>query len=499
MIRPLKHRPLQAFLLVASALLIQANACEAQYEPSENRGGYVKALFKNFDTEQVAVQYIDKNGKPSGNPPKIQPGESFLVRAGAGSVYVIMKQGEPRKVVRLSRDESQTHYAIPDSWIESDDLFVTFTSKFQQLWHDGGSGRKGWSTAIWRPIPPAGFYPLGDYIKYENPNGNTVVAVVKEKKPGALTAPTKAAWVWTSGSPCDKEGRLYNLVAPPGYAALGSAGNGADPNYYRCVRKNLVIEAMTKAKLWDDHGTHWKTNISMWSIKPKNTPGEGFVALSSGSFVAHQSHGNPSRHQALYALKLPLQKPVDIKTTNTLPKLTKSRRPPETTGWREASVMRLPWFAVKDDRRTEAQRFEQSPLYKLRRQDRYRLISYLKKNDTQEPTKSRVDYSQGVSQSASNSFSQTTGISFTVGYTPPGETGGVHASVTMSHSFTQSWSLSRTRSETTTKSTELTARPGEAAALYQVESKCSLYRMDGEQVNEFDMKSYQVYATSSGG
>src|SRR5205085_12041067 len=100
------------------------------------------------------------------------------------------------------------------------------------------------------------------------------------------------------------------------------------------------------------------------------------------------------------------------------------------------STTRLPWFAVKDEAYTSLQKLSNSPFYTLERKDRYKLVNFLY-NESQSSQTRQFSVTEGFSQSQTNEFSHTVGITLGGKY---GIEGVCEASVELSYSFTNTQS-----------------------------------------------------------
>ncbi|MEM7297664.1 MAG: Vps62-related protein [Bacteroidota bacterium] len=369
--------------------------------------------------------------------------------------------------------------------VETNDLFVGFTSKFKLNWQDKGSGVST-DSSYWKPVPPSGYSLIGDYAQnsYNDPNGNAVILVLKAKQRNALATPSDFVLVWKdTGSGAKLDGSMWNMVCPNGYVSLGSVSQAGyskpDVNSYRCVRANLAPTGTVGDLVWSDKGTGAKTDFSAWGIKA-STAQSGYAHLSAGSFIAQPNHAAPLNANTLL---------VPVTPTQAAP----SPRKPVLSGYGKPSdfgedivsyTTYLPWFAVKDPGLTDAQKIVQSPVYSLVRTSQYRLIDHIDNQNGNADQSRSFDVTVGTTQAEEKNFSESTGISLTVGYTPPGDTGGVNASVTLSKETTTGWTRSKEINKETSVGTPLNVPKGTAGAVYEVISTFTLRRQNQQQVGQ---------------
>ncbi|MFT5611744.1 MAG: hypothetical protein ACI9WC_000437 [Arenicella sp.] len=367
--------------------------------------------------------------------------------------------------------------------VETNELIVGFTSNFQLAWHDKGSGGNT-NGSFWKPVAPAGYSLVGDYAQrgYVDPTGNAVVMVLKAKQNNALVAPSDFKLVWKdTGSGAGLDGSMWSLLCPSGYVSLGSVsqqGYGKpDANKYRCVKATLAPTGIAAEDvIWSDKGTGARTDFSAWGIQA-STAQKGFANLAAGSFIAQASHAQP---QNVSTLSIPVA-PTLPASSPEKPQLSGFTRPSDFGQNVVKFETVLPWFAVKDTGLTDAQKIVQSPFYTLVRESKYKLIDHIDNQNGGADQSRQVRATVGTSQTAENNFSNTTGISVTVGYTPPA-LGGVNASVTLSNETTHGWSKSTEQNEANTIVTNLTAKKGTAEGVYEIMSTFTLYRQNQQQV-----------------
>ena len=366
-----------------------------------------------------------------------------------------------------------------------------FVSNFKLLWHDYKTGGK-YNGSFWRPVVPKGYYLLGDVSSTyggagrDNPSGRRVAVVVRELQSGALAKPTGYRCVWhdyKSGAALD--GSVWEPITPPGYVAMGTLGGGhrkhrPSVDAMRCVRKDLVVKASLGNRIWSDQGSGAALSATTCQIISPEAP-QGMAYFSSGSFVTFAGYNHPAKreHACANVFQVSLEDANGKEPTLLDPQLDGYGRPSPFAKDTSTFVYRLPWFAVRDSGLQPGEQLTKSPIYHLVRKDRFRLVHHSHNNSdqVQEP---RVSFTEGFSQTLTKSFSETTGVEFTVGYTPPGDTGGAHASVTLSYSMTRGFENSTTKNKEKTVDYPLKVSPGTAAAVYAIESSYSLHRDAGQ-------------------
>lgn len=361
----------------------------------------------------------------------------------------------------------------------SDDLWIAYTTAFEEVWTDRGSGAHR-DVGFFRPIPPPGYYAVGDYAHASHGMPDDVVMVLKEKTPGALAAPLNYEKVWSdAGSGADDDAAVWRPRCPSDYSALGLVTtSGAEPSKaaVRCVKTDLTVQAETGDAIWNDAGSGADRDFSAWHVQVGGAPPET-AFVTPGSFIGHASHAKPDNRHAL-ALRMKL--PTFLATSDLpVPTLHGYGKPlaEETT---TTSVVYLPFTAVKADADawSLARRAKDSPYYRLVRTDKFSLIDHLH-NATDVEQERQWRYSIAVTNS--ESFTHQTGISIT-GTIGTGSEAVVkkEVSITLSYSFTHE--TARSTTTTTTQIVPLKAAPRTAVAAYVVDSTFQLFRADGSAV-----------------
>lgn len=170
-------------------------------------------------------------------------------------------------------------------------LQFSTVSQFEKIWSSRGSGAM--EGRFFRPLPPAGWFLLGDYAQgnFLAPTG-TVFAIRVEADDEdfpALKAPQKWVRVWSSkGSKADSRGSFWVPIPHFGYVTCGHAV-AADLNTppeipnFRCLRYDLAKSTELGKLIWNDRHSHADTDVSVyrvpvlnvfWAIPNYNTPTE---------------------------------------------------------------------------------------------------------------------------------------------------------------------------------------------------------------------------------
>ncbi|MBP5946148.1 MULTISPECIES: Vps62-related protein [unclassified Pseudomonas] len=292
---------------------------------------------------------------------------------------------------------AQDNAVLPARQMESikvDNLLINFTTEFQRI--QDTAGLRSQSASFWRPMPDPdllpGYFPLGDIALHNrnNPNGLLITAVVREgespgegkSKTNALTRPTDFEQIWRdTGSGSVMRLAMWRPIPPEGYVALGtvctSDHDKPSLNSVRCVREDLVVGANIGNQIWNDKSSGAKNNFSAWSVTPR-TAAEGEIHFAPGTFIGVKSYIEPARHYAAYALRIPIA--VEVSSPAEAPMLTTNLSPLSAGAEKVTHVVRLPWFAVREQL-PPIEQFQQSPIYELRRTDQYMLVGSAR-NDT---------------------------------------------------------------------------------------------------------------------
>lgn len=365
------------------------------------------------------------------------------------------------------------------------DLVLQFTTGFTLRWNDGGSGGDN-DGAFWHPVPPEGFRALGSLgvSGYGDANGNFAALCVAEAQPGsgALAAPVRYEWVWgDGGSGADRDGSCWRPIPPDGYVALGDVFvAGYDPpslGDVACVRANLAADGVIGTWIWDDSGTGSDADFGAWQIEaPVQYVDATRGLIAAGTFVGVPSHGKPSWSPVAHCLCLPF--PAQVFPDPESPVLTDRSRPPAQTPSSVDHAVWVPFTAVQDPGQSLAWKAENSPFYQLQRQVWYELLLFDDNRTSIEQTQEHSE-TVGITESQSQSFSVTTGISVTaeggVGFLGTG--GKVAATVSVEIGYETTTGIEQFQEKTVSAS--LVTPPHTAAAVWAASYAFRLVRSDG--------------------
>lgn len=182
-------------------------------------------------------------------------------------------------------------------------LTITTVHKFELLYNDRKSGGNH-NGSYYRPIPPEGYYSIGDYGQpdYSLPSPSITIIAVKPLEEGALARPTDYTEIWTDkGSGARMNGSFWLPVPPVGYKAVGTVaqnGHGKPPlDAIMCIREDLLLPAEIGKMVWTDSGTGADHDFGSWQITSSNEK-----AKLSGSFVGTNSHRPPVNAKNLFCI-----------------------------------------------------------------------------------------------------------------------------------------------------------------------------------------------------
>ncbi|MFJ2691095.1 Vps62-related protein [Pseudomonas sp. NPDC087336] len=287
-------------------------------------------------------------------------------------------------------NENKASVATPMESIKADNLLINFTTEFLRVCDVRGSSSK--PASFWRPTSTAdllpGFFPLGDVVitGHDNINEKRVVAVVCEadlpsadpEKGKALARPDDFEQIWAITSPAGtSQCTIWQPIPPEGYAALGlvCTSDSVKPSFnsVRCVRTDLVVASDVGAGIWDSRNSGPHQDFSAWTITPP-TARAGEIHFAPGTFVGANSFIKPATHPCAYSLRMKIA--LRINPAPVGPILSGYEVPPEHESLEATQIAYIPWFAVKDDGLSAAEKLSTSPYYRLERSDAYALVGY---------------------------------------------------------------------------------------------------------------------------
>jgi VPS62-like protein/insecticidal crystal toxin P42 protein len=365
-------------------------------------------------------------------------------------------------------------------------LALTYVDQFEWRWNDSGSGY-GQDGEFYHPLPPAGYYALGSIGQnfYGDPSGERAAIVVKAVDGSdALAAPTGYTRIWEdSGSDANSDGSFWLPEAPSGYRALGVVampGHDDAPSLddVRCVREDLVVEAKADGDIWVYTSLGIIEIFGSWQVEPPDTPNSpGKAYLDAGTFVALAGVGSstpPVLNPALYMLNLELPVVTDLKDTGFAPVLESYDEPPAYTDTYLGRAVAVPFVLVNDGDLDLHWRVTNSPVYRLQREDSYELMYFYDNHSGSTPITHIVTSTVGISQTDSESYSHTVGmsISSTSGCSVIGGT----VTVELSYEFGYETTSSYTAFEEQSVSQEVIIARRTAGCLWQKATRFALLR-----------------------
>jgi hypothetical protein len=374
-----------------------------------------------------------------------------------------------------------------DYTLKFKDLVIGFTSEFDAVWNDKGSGADQ-NGAFYRPIPPSGFYAVGHLgVRGYNTPKNAVMLVVKEDQGNspALAKPEGYDRVWNDkGSGAHEDGAFWLPRAPHGYVALGlvaTRGHDNEPSRddIRCVRTDLVAAGLPGPAIWKDKGSGADKDFASWAVLAPSSAAENEGYVAAGTFFGSDSYKEPGTSPVLNVLRVKLDPPNSPTSWPQLPTLAEVLAGQTI---KHSYSYRVPFFAVNDSGLSDAQKLKLSPSYIVQRTDEFvAQQQYL--NATTGSQSFTWQVAEGFSESDINSFSETTGIETTISAKASEgaiiESAEVSFSLKLSQSFTYGFQRSKTTSTTTTRTFPVVVPPGKLTVLWSVRSSFRVFRSDG--------------------
>lgn len=387
--------------------------------------------------------------------------------------------------------------ALPTRQMESiklDNLLINFTTEFHRVLDTKSLGSN--AAGFWRPTPAPdvlpGYFSLGDLAVSgdANINGARAAAVVCESgsrsvdsiKGNALSRPDDFERVWTdSGSGATTDASIWRPIPPAGYVALGLVCSNdpgkPSPNAVRCVRADLVIAATVSDLIWNDKGSGARQNFSAWDIDPP-TAAAGEIYFAPGTFFGVQSHTKPATPLA-YALRM--QIPLQANSAPEAPVLS-GYGMPSVEAAKVTQVVKLPWFAVKDNMRPIEQ-LRTSAHYRLERTDQWVLVGH--GHNTSDKARS-IKWTAHRAQDTTRSqvFNRLTSIEVESAWPImfPGDVRAIKFSANLNKHFTHTETSSGGWSNSPPLEVLAMAAKNKAVAVYQTQSSYKLLREDNTPV-----------------
>ncbi|MCA9634476.1 MAG: alkaline phosphatase family protein [Myxococcales bacterium] len=162
---------------------------------------------------------------------------------------------------------------------------------FEWRYDDVGSGAFD-DVSIWRPLPPPGYFSLGDVVVagYEPP---VEPARAVRDLPGVSAPPLGFERIWDDqGSGGANDVALWSPIAPLGYACLGTVAQQVydappSPEAIRCLHRDFLRRGEA-SQVWNDAGSLAWEDAGLWACEVGVDGG-----VASGSFIARRHHDDP--------------------------------------------------------------------------------------------------------------------------------------------------------------------------------------------------------------
>ena len=241
-------------------------------------------------------------------------------------------------------------------------------SSWTKMWDNRSTGTPH-NVSIFRPIPPRGFFIVGDYAEPDTndplPRSPLNVVAVREDPisydpslPPLLAAPLDYAQIWTdSGTGGDfGDVSIWLPVAPPDYVALGCVCGihygGRKPDteaiHYRCVHKSVLcpstyqpITSHTSGALWFYASTSilrkYKTaHVSLWQVGAHPSLDRTFPP---GTFLASQNKDAPDKQLPVFCFLPAIMKQKEGGEEDDDPSFSSSRVAPSSSSSSSSSSL----------------------------------------------------------------------------------------------------------------------------------------------------------------
>lgn len=432
-----------------------------------------------------------------------------------------------------------------EGYLESENFCVAIVNEYSSstdakqsglVWADWASGAAS-DFAILSPTPPGpGWWFLGhvpqtsykgltghrEYTMDSTQSDDFPYTIAVKPKPGnedILRTPREFERRWDdSGSGSRRDGAVFEPLCDPDYSALGLVGTGErygehwfkpeDSRHERmttakmhqhypqtrriaCVRNDAVAQAeWRQAMLWDAHtgDSEPDDHAQFWAAKAsRQRPGR--LALVPNTFWFADDRQPPPTREAK-ALNLRFTTPDPTNKTDLIeagplptPRLDDPDAPPTMQETR-VSLREIPFFMVEDpEYPSQIEQWQRQPKYQLRRTARYEYVTRIDNRGHSNQAELEYGYETGWSRetSWSNAIGVTVGLSVTVEPSVLGTKGGsVTASIESSYSYEWGGATGRSAGESIAVSN--TVDPGKVGALYKVQNRYKVLRMDGEEV-----------------
>jgi hypothetical protein len=254
-----------------------------------------------FDAKFTPESFFDWVNSLSKNPVLID-----FTRYSLIPIYELAGNAARKAALMAAYEEyiQKSQKIIPDN-VPALEVRIVPANSVEKVASDAGSKAKR-NLTLYRPITDRGgeWHWLG-----QSGNNNQNLIIARELVPGAIAEPNRFTQAWNdAGSGRGSGYSLWNIVAPPGYRALGGLArfgvgkhdynepSGGEIQNLGCVHESLCIEGMIGGDIWTDKGTGASADGSAWSIVSKNGDGIG-----AGSFYSQGSYNRPG--ERVYVIK----------------------------------------------------------------------------------------------------------------------------------------------------------------------------------------------------
>jgi hypothetical protein len=168
------------------------------------------------------------------------------------------------------------------------------TSRYDDICNDKGSHASK-DVTFYRPVPPAGYFIIGDYAQGNKKGavGSAVVVKPVDEDPEnpLIKPPLNYEMMWSSqGSNPDHPFSIWRPVAPDKYVSVGCVATTGflEPHIenYRCLRKDVAGEIHRGTEIWDDAHSHADLDVTLYKIEEYSN---AFIAGAWESYEVHFS------------------------------------------------------------------------------------------------------------------------------------------------------------------------------------------------------------------
>jgi VPS62-like protein len=151
----------------------------------------------------------------------------------------------------------------------------TGTSNYVTICSDEGSGAKH-DVTFYRPVPPPGYFIVGDYaqgtkIKKPAVGASLVVKPIDEDPKNPLVKPpVDYVLMWSSGPKPKQPFSIWHPVPPDKYVSVGDVTTTgfSKPHVeaYRCIRRDVAGEIHRGSEIWNDGGSGVDVDVQLYKI-----------------------------------------------------------------------------------------------------------------------------------------------------------------------------------------------------------------------------------------